>query len=330
MRRYKIDVNGSFSLDSQGDPEALQVDMDITVVAKDASPDTGTIRIWGIGLEAITHANELYGKEISVSGGMQRGLPLAKPGQFGLLSHGVITQAYGEWEGLNQTLTIIFVPLGAPNCSGGANPMPPKTKLVLNWTKGTDLSQALQQTLQNAYQGVSIKMNIQKQLIAQQDQVGYYPNLQELGYYIRRTTQQMIGGSYPGVGIEVSSGEINVWDMGFGGNQISQDDMIGFPVWIEPQIIQVKTVMRGDFRPGDIITLPQTWTNSSQGGAPIGQYFNQSSAFSGSWRIDKIHHIGSSRAPTADAWISIFDCTSQSPQSLTQQGGQCPTPEGGN
>jgi hypothetical protein len=34
-------------------------------------------------------------------------------------------------------------------------------------------------------------------------------------------------------------------------------DLIGQPTWIEPNTMQVKTVMRADLQVGSIITMPQ-------------------------------------------------------------------------
>lgn len=333
-RHYQIEIDGWQSFDSapggQFDASALLVELDITVNAEDGAPTSATVRIWGIGLPAISQAGSLYGKSVSVSGGMAAGLPLAKPGQFGLLSHGVITQAFGEWEGVNQNITIIFAPGGSPPCSGGVNPMPPKVKLVWNWTKGMKISDAIKSALNTGYPGAKANINISKDITAQQDDTGYWPSLRDFAYHVRRLSQQLAGGRYSEINIDLTSGEFKVWDTAQGGSTIQQDDLIGFPVWIGVQTIQVKTVMRGDLRPGDTITLPQTWINSTIDGAPAGSYFDQGAAFQGSWTIQSICHVGNSRSPSGDAWVSIFECLSNSQQgNMVGQNESCSTVEGG-
>lgn len=329
MRHYLIQIDGGDSYDSAPggvpDPNALQVDIDITVNSADTSPTSAVVRIWGVGIQKISQAGQLYGKTISVSGGMAAGLPLAKPQQFGLLSKGVIQQAYGEWEGVNQSLTIVFVPVGVPNSSTGPNQMPPKVNLTFNALKGTPAAPAIQQALQSAYPGIKVNLGALQNIIFNENQVGFYPSLQKFAYYLRRITQQTVGGNYWGVSIDATQGSLNIWDSGTGNTTIVQEDLVGFPVWIEPRKIQVKTIMRGDLRQASNITLPQTWVNTAQGGAPQGSYFNQQGLFSGTWTIFSIRHVGSSRAPSGDAWVSIFECTAQpssSDKSNNTQGGQ--------
>lgn len=330
MRRYKI-VCGSDTWDSapggNPDPNALAVDLDIDVTSVDAPMNGSFVRIWGLGLRAISQTKKYYGKDIEVHGGFARGLPLAKPQQFGLLTKGIVTQAYGSWEGVAQYLDLVITPGGAIPCAAGPNPMPPKKKLVLNWKKDQMLEEALKETLRSGYPEMQSEINLQEQLKADQDHVHYASSLDQLGYYLRRLTQQMVGGKYPGVSIDPSSGKIKVWDKNQGGKSIQFDDLIGMPMWVGPQTIQAKTMMRGDIKVQDKITLPQTFVNSSQSGAPVGSFIDRQMSFTGDWDVQEIRHIGSSRAPSGDAWVSIFTCYSNVQQ---DQGSQdCPTKEGG-
>jgi hypothetical protein len=327
MRRYMIKVGNEIYDSAPGgvpNPNALLVELDITATSVDAPHGGAFVRIWGLGLQAISQTRNYYGKTIEVWGGMAAGLPLAKPQQFGLLSKGVVIKAYGQWEGVNQHLDLIFAPGGEPPSAGGPNPMPPKKNIVLSWKKGMPLQNALQATLRVAYPGVDIATNIIQKLIADQDQISFHANLYELGYHVRRLTQQMIGGAYPGISIGFSTGKFDVFDENQGGPTIAFEDMIGSPVWIDPYTIQVKTVMRGDITIKNKITLPNVWVNSSQSGAPVGAYADQQMAFTGDWNINLIRHVGNSRAPSGDAWVSIFDCFSNAlsqASSSTSQGG---------
>lgn len=333
MRRYQITC-GSFTWDSapggSPDPNALLVDLDLSVVSADVGTGAGSVRIWGVGLQTILQANQLYGQQISVYGGMAKGLPLAKPQQFGLLATGIVTQAYGDWEGVNQFLVINFVPGGSPPCSGGPNPMPPKKNIIFNWQKGQPLGPAIQAALQSGYPGMQVTLNLAQQLTAQQDQVGYYPSLRDFNYYLRRITQQMVGGPYQGVSIDASQGSLQVFDQQPQSGSLSQEDFVGFPVWIEVQTIQCKMVMRGDITLLSNITLPQTWVNNSQSGAPVGSYFDQNAALQGTFWVRSLRHVGSSRAPAGDAWVTIIEAVSNSNQAPSEPTGtSCGAVEGG-
>jgi hypothetical protein len=330
MRRYRI-VVGSDTWDSApgGVPNAnaLQVELDIHTTSKDA-PDNGSfVRLWGVGLKAISQTRNYYGKSIEVYGGMAKGLPLAKPQQFGLLAKGVVTQAFGNWEGVNQSLDIAFRAGEAPPCAGGPNPSPPQKNIVLNWKKGQDLGEALRSTLRVAYPGVDVVINLTRKLIADQDYPSYHPSLSQLAYDIRRYSQQMVGGHYPGVSIDDSKGKIVVFDEKSGRNiVIAFEDLIGMPTWIGNQTIQLKTIMRGDVTIEDRLTLPRTFVNSSQSGAPVGSFLDQQMSFTGDWSVQSIRHVGHSRAPAGDAWVSIFECYSNALSNAQTQA--CPSEKG--
>ena len=330
MRRYKIVIGGE-TYDSApngaADPNALLVEMDVSVTSVDAPNNGSFVRIWGLGIDAISQTRNYYGKSIEVHGGMARGLPLAKPQQFGLLSKGVITQAYGNWEGVNQTLDLVFAPGGEGPCAGGPNPMPAKKNIVLNWKKDQELGPAIEAALRSGFPDWEIALNISEKIIAKEDQPAFFPNLYDLGHFVRRITQQMIGGHYPGVSIDASSGKFKVFDEPKGDNQIRFEDLIGMPTWIGPQTIQVKTVMRADIKIDQKITLPETFVNSSQSGAPVGSFQNQRMAFTGDWSVQSIRHVGNSRAPVGDAWVSIFECYSNALSTASTE--NCPTAEGG-
>lgn len=330
MRRYKILLGGETFDSAPGgvpDPNALLVEFDITATSVDAPQNGAGVRIWGLGLKAISQTRNYYGKAIEVHGGMARGLPLAKPQQFGLLAKGVVTQAFGQWEGPNQSLDIVFSPGSAPACAGGPNPMPPKKNIVHDWKKGQSIESSLRSALETAFPGMDVAINLTRQLVADQDTPAFHPTIAGFGHYLRRLTQQMAGGHYPGVSIEMSQGKIKVFDEPSKSSTIAFEDLIGMPTWIGPQTIQVKTVMRGDITVDQKITLPRVFVNSSQSGAPVGSWQDQQMSFTGDWTVQQIRHVGNSRVPAGDAWVSIFDCYSNTTPSTQQN--DCPTKEGG-
>ena len=315
LRHYKIEIDGGSTVydsapNGTPDPGALLVEMDLTVTEHSTPLGSCFVRIWGVGIQALSQAKDLYFKDIKVSGGMAKGLPLAKPQQFGLLVQGKITKAFGNWQGTDQSLDLFITP-GEPNKTepdGGPNPKSPAKNIVFNGKKDQDITDVLKQTLQTAFPSLQIKANVQKQLKLTQDQIAYFPNIDQLGYFIRRLSQDIGGKSYQGISITDYNGNINLVDAPSGNSQISFEDLVGQPTWIDTGVIQVKTVMRGDLDILSQFTLPQTWINSSESANYIGPGSQQQLAFQGQWQINKMRHVGNSRATSADAWVSIFDC----------------------
>jgi hypothetical protein len=123
-RWYKIMVGGT-TFDATGDPNALQVELDITV-AQFAVPHPGQAawcRVWGIPLQTVLTANQFTNQQIQVFGGMSAGLPLANPNEQGLLVQGVVLPALGNWTGTNMYVDFYITPgtLGNPTVPGAAN-----------------------------------------------------------------------------------------------------------------------------------------------------------------------------------------------------------------
>jgi hypothetical protein len=155
-------------------------------------------------------------------------------------------------------------------------------------------------------------MNIAANITADQDQKQPFTNLEQLGFWVRRYSQQLLGGQQSqaqGVSIvNPTYNSIVVFDGGAsGGGTVSYTDLIGQPTWIKPQTIQFKTVMRSNIYVGNIVTLRSTFNNVAAGAAfstpptPI--------AFSGSFEVIKVRHVGNYRQSTADAWVTIFDAS---------------------
>src|SRR6202012_1802186 len=97
MRWYKIVLSGGQTWDATGDPNALNVKLDIPVAAENAPKAGAYVQIWGIPLSTLLNASQYNNQDISVYGGMQQGLPLANPNQQGLLCRGKILPALGNW-----------------------------------------------------------------------------------------------------------------------------------------------------------------------------------------------------------------------------------------
>jgi hypothetical protein len=156
-------------------------------------------------------------------------------------------------------------------------------------------------------------VNINQQIVAPQDSPHFAESLNEFATMIRTQSRTILGASipqYPGVSIDFSGGKINAYDSASQSKAIQFTDLIGMPVWIGPNLMNVKTVMRGDLRLGMSITLPGNIAvnvSGSQGGLQ-----NQPLTFSGSWNIVGLRHVGNSRAPMGDAWVTVITCAPQS------------------
>lgn len=318
MRRYKIEIEGGTTYDSapdgQPDPNALLVEMDMSVTDYSVPLGGSFVRVWGVGIQALSQSRDLYNKKISVWGGMAKGLPLAKPQQYGLLAKGKIFKAFGNWEGVDQSLDLfISADTADQKPDGGPNPKPVPKNIVLNAKKGTNLWDALKQTLETAFPDQKVVMNPGKKLTVSQDQIAYFPSLPQLGVFVRRLSQDIGGEGYPGISIWNNDGNMNLADAASGNvGQIAFEDLIGQPTWIDTGVIQFKTTMRADIKMLQSITLPKTWINSSEGANDISPTSQQQMAFQGTFNIQKIRHVGNSRSPVGSAWVTVFDANLQS------------------
>ena len=311
-RYYEVKIDGGATYTShpggQFDPNALNIEMDLQITGA-ATPGQGCyLKIWGVGLKAISQANQLFNKSITIRGGMGKGLPLANPAQAGVLINGLISRPFGNWNMTDQALEMIISAGGTGNATTGPNPKPSNPHIVMSWTKGQPLGQALQQALSSAFPGAKIALNIAQNIVAPQDQHSFHANLQQLSYFVGRISQQIVGGNYQGVSIVPKGNQISVFDgPQSGAGQISFTDLVGQPVWIGPKTIQFKTVMRADINVGDSKTLPKTWVNSSPEGA--GNLGADQQGIQGKFQIIAHRAVGNFRQPSGDAWVSIFDAT---------------------
>jgi hypothetical protein len=105
---------------------------------------------------------------------MAKGLPLADPTQAGLLVQGTIQQAFGNWEGTNQTLDIIIIAggQGASGPSIGNPDFPGNYPFIC--PKGTPLANAIKNTLSTALPNLTQSINISPRLVMNSDQPGQW------------------------------------------------------------------------------------------------------------------------------------------------------------
>lgn len=303
MRYYSISIGGEEIWTSYVAGKtiggALNIELDLPICAYDVPSGQGILKVWGVALSAISQANNLTNKPITISGGMQKGLPLANPAQAGLLLSGSIQQAWGNYQGTEQSLDFIIYP------SLGTQDTP--SNIVINWLKGQSMRAALQQTLAIAYPGYAVTININSNLIFDQDYPAYFQTLGQFAKVVNDTSRNIIQSpTYLGVKIAIKDNQITVFD---GTVQpppaaIQYNDLIGQPTWLSLSTISFKVVMRADLHVGQYITMPKTLATSNQ---QSNSYLRTTSIFRNTYLITSIRHVGNFRQPDANSWATIIE-----------------------
>lgn len=284
-------------------PGGLGIELDVPVAPFATPAGAGYVKVCGVSLSEIFQGNDLEGMLIDVYAGMQLGLPLAKPAQAGLIVHGVISQAFGNWIDLEQSLDLIVV------ADAGTSTAP--KNLILNWRKGATLASALATTFKAAFPNASVDINISPKLVSTSDEVGYYASVTQLATFVLSASKSLLKDqNYPGVGIAGSQSSFKIYDgtVKPATKAIAFEDMIGQPTWIGPATVQFKTTMRADLTIDDVVTFPPAVTTATAGGtAPFGSGLKQKSTFQGTFSIIDVHHFGNSRQPDGYAWNTTYN-----------------------
>ena len=291
---------------------ALRVDFEIFQQQFNQSGLNSFIRIYGLSYKQLGQIADLNPKipldkednfaKIQISAGMSKGLPLAKPAQQGILVKGLIGQAFANWQGTEISLDLVII----PSMGSSVNPV----NIPWSWKKGNTLESAVRASLGIAFPTTKISGNYSPDLIFTEDQSGFYYDLEELSTYVYRQSKAIISKpSYIGAmitqtadGFVLNDGTTNTGTT----KQIKFTDLIGNLTWLDIGTIQAKLVMRGDLAINQIVKFPK--------GSPITNTINSFSqyrnnlSFQGEFQISKIHHLGYSRQPSADNWVTIIDC----------------------
>jgi len=316
----------SHASDGTSDPNALNVLFDLIEVSASTPSGAVFLTIEGIDLSQIasTQINNFKpitknGQEshwtIQVYGGMLGGLPLAARQQKpGLILSGSVVTAFGNWVGTEMSLSFMVVP-GTPYTR--ENP----GNLVLNWQKGTELSQALASMFSTAYPTLKQKILIQNGMVNDSFQGHYAATLSQMAQHIQSVTQGWGGNeSYPGVQVYIHNGTIYALDFTQPlGNTIrpSYESLIGQPAWINAATLQVTLVMRPDLQVGSLIEMPNNLlgkpglitTNPSPGTA-FSQYPVN---FKGTFVVTKLRHVGNFRSTDSRQWVTVVEASTSVP-----------------
>jgi hypothetical protein len=168
--------NGTF------DPGAQNVEFDMPVLPYGVPVGGQTITIEGVSLQAISQAQNFAGSNITVRGGMQKGLPLANPNQAGVILSGQIFQSFGNWQGTEQSLSFVVLPAVYTLNNPG--------NIVLNWKAGQTLAEALKNTFSIAYPNMPVSINIGNNLVLDSDEHHFSSTLDSLADYLGELTDQ--------------------------------------------------------------------------------------------------------------------------------------------
>lgn len=313
-------------------PGALHLEGNFPISAYDLPKGNSTLRIYGVPLKSIGQASNLnfsgdsLGAGFLLKAGYLKGFPLATDHVNrrlgGAIMQGTVYQAYGNWQGTEQTLDLILqaVPLAPPN------------GISVIWQPGAPLAQSIVNSLAAfAQYGIPIAdpsltiipglvQNISNETIT-----AWYPSLAEYSSWLLTQTQA-IGRSltgnpnYPGVRITFIAGNKIVASDGSqvpAPVQLQFQDLIGQPTWQGQNTINFKTVLRADLSPyTSKVLMPQdpgggtsiisalslTQSAAAVPGAPA----RNASVFKGQFLIIDMQHYIASRQPDADSFCTVF------------------------
>lgn len=256
-----------------------------------------SITIEGIPPGILTNAQNFAGQSLTLHAGLGPGLPLAKPKQAGLIIQATILQAFGDWVGTHFAISFVIYP-GFYTTEHPGN-------FVLNWRAGTLLSVALKNTLQVAYPGTQININIADTVLSH-DEIHVCSTLSGLGRLLYNITPSHVQIWQIGQAILVSDDSETPTP-----KPLNFEDMIGQPMWIEANTIQARFALRADLTPGDVIDFPQASTplpgfvRTAISAIPSAK--NYQSAIQGEFTVQSLRHIGNLRQPNGNAWCTVVN-----------------------
>jgi hypothetical protein len=324
-------------------PGAQRIELSIATGPLDLPQVNSFVRIWGIGINEISQSADLNGMDVAIYGGMSKGLPLANPAQSGLLTSGMVFQAFANWINTDQTLDLYLSPTSSPSSAETTGrpstyqTVPAVTtnkdpaNLTFQWKSGQKLLDALVPSLARAYPKYTVKGQVSPNLVwVGSTSTGYFNNPAQLAKFIRQCTLSLISGyapdlkNYLGVQITLQGSTFVISDgtQPTTPKQLEFVDLVGQVTWRAPYQIQVTCVLRADISVGDYIKLPLTPGTTEQGSAS--QFFNpqpnnlyatakSGSIFSGTFQVVGQQHTGDSTGVDGQAWITVLDCIQTPP-----------------
>ena len=341
MRYYRIEITDPANPNASQvytshynglmDPGALNVIFDVYVVPFATPRGASVVEIFGIPIQSISQATNLNNKNVVVSAGFKKGLPLANAAQAGVIIQGYIVQSFGNWQGTDMTLSLVVV--------GGSSPVPgsdsPPTgsySTPLNgsfvWNAGQPLCTALSNFFSSALPDYTSRVSIDTSIASSYQQTGVYRTLESFATQIKEYSKSLLGGLYPGVNIRLDPGNVvTAYDgtppapptSALQSSNIAATDVInisfyelvGQPVFVDPNTIQVKVVMRSDVKCGDSIVLPTGFFGVQPSTPSAPWNYRDKSAQAGVFEVTEVRHVGNFRQPDGNSWVTVLTAVTQ-------------------
>lgn len=303
--------SGTFGVTTQGytwtshpngvfNTAALNIEFDFAAFPYSAFQTYAHIRVWGVGLAELSQSSNLTGYNIELDAGMVAPYNLNASAKSGQILAGLVTQCFGNWEGINQYLDLVIADATVlPNAA---------SDISFNWPANTPLSDALQNALSKSFPTFSINMNIKRIVLGHTESL-HHNTMKAFAATILEMTQT---ASYSGVQIQTQGDTIYVYDDTTNFQTISLNfaDIIGQPTWISFASLSFSTVLRADIQVGNRVEFPKGLfppyvLTTQQAALPGSQVFEQM-AFKGTFTINEVHHYGNFRDASAESWRTVY------------------------
>lgn len=298
------------------DPGALNIQLDL-LLANGATPtdaSSSTVTIDGVSIEDIESASQFTGLQVVVRGGMKAGLPLANPTQAGTLARGIIYQSFANWIGSDLNLNFVLV--------GSTYTVATPGGFVFVWQQGELLASAIARTLNVVYPGLPVDTTHMLRSYTWTGLVSHFcPNLAMFQKLIASVSNAASGGVST-VKVVQSPGDVAPSFIAYDtpitptALQVSFFDLIGQPRWVNVNMMQVQTVLRGDLQVGAQFVMPQglqaipgivSTSQASLGGILNAQTsLKYQAAFQSTFEVVGLRHVGNFRDSSGTAWCSII------------------------
>jgi hypothetical protein len=315
--------SGISSLDTLGEhnPASLQVEFNLAqYTGHNAGDITSYVRIVGLPLSDLGQARQYTRKNVIISGGMSKGLPLANPAQRGPLIKGNVFQSFGNWRGTEQSLDMFI----APGFATKETKISPQGRIeqpqdwTFTWKKDQKLGDMLQAVLGHIMPGVTAKIQVSDDRTAPMDMPGQYQTFAQFSQWLNYNTRGKFGDDDSGVSLAFDGNVVVAFETKPSlakperTRDIAAIDLIGQPMWMGWGTVQVTTVLRGDLDIADAIKLPKDFISEVKlapvfpNNAGVMRAPDSINFGGGTFMITRLQHFGNFRQPDATAWTTVM------------------------
>jgi hypothetical protein len=290
-------------------PGALGIEFDLPMVAADIPAGDGLLKIYGLSLETLNQASTLNLKNIRIEAGMMPGFPLAteqalaQPQRRGIIFEGSIKQAFGTWQGTEQSLDLLV----SVQLTSKPQETPKETRAIMfSCDSGANFADSIKKAMNSA--GIDAKVSIDSRLVASEPIIFMASSMQEFALMLKRQSKRIIkDAAYIGISAIRRVGGYDFTDNSAIDSPIPVlfNDLIGQPVWHDAVQAQMKLVMRSDIIVGNMIQMPKEYIAVNRSRI-LGTVRDQIT-FIGTAFVNQVRHVGNSRQPDANAWVTIID-----------------------